>query len=311
MDPYTQQFNIKPLDVVDTNLNLASQLLDNDVEFIASPESAIQENIWMNSLDGSPSLKKLHEFTEAHPYLQVVIGASTYYEFQENDRITATARKFRNSDGYYEAYNTAFCLDHAGNIQSYHKSKLTPGVEKMPFPELMKPFESFAIDLGGTVGSLGMQDERTVFTREQDSLKIAPVICYESVFGEFLTGYIKNGANLIFVITNDGWWGDTPGYRQHFTYSQIRAIETRRSVARSANTGRSAFINQRGEVFQATEYWVADVIRQKINANDTITFYVVWGDYIGRISGFVTAFILLIAVANRLKSKSLSRKHKA
>jgi apolipoprotein N-acyltransferase len=308
MDPYTQQFTVKPLDVVDTNINLALRLLDEDVEYLVSPESAIQERIWMNYISQSISLQKLQNFTEEHPGLQFVIGASTFYEFGDGEELTPTARKFRDGDGWYEAFNTAVCIDYTGDIQTYHKSKLTPGVEKMPYPELFKPLENLAINLGGTVGSLGVEPARKVFTRERDSLAVAPVICYESVFGEFLTGYIRKGANLIFVITNDGWWGDTPGYRQHFTYSQIRAIETRRSVARSANTGKSAFINQRGEVFQPTAYWVPAVIRQKINANDEITFYVVWGDYIARVSAFVSIFILLIAISNRLRRRSIRGK---
>jgi apolipoprotein N-acyltransferase len=145
--------------------------------------------------------------------------------------------------------------------------------------------------------------ERTVFTRPADSLKIAPVICYESVFGSYVTQYIRKGANLIFVITNDGWWGNTPGHRQHFTFSQLRAIETRRSIARSANTGISAFIDQRGDVFQKTKYWEPAVIRQVINANNKITFYVKYGDYIARLSAFVAVFLLLIAISFRLRKK--------
>jgi apolipoprotein N-acyltransferase len=143
-----------------------------------------------------------------------------------------------------------------------------------------------------------------VFTRKEDGLKIAPVICYESVFGEYMTQYIRKGASLIFVITNDGWWGDTPGYRQHFTFSRLRAIELRRSIARSANTGRSAFINQRGDAFQETAYWEPGVIRQTINANDKMTFYSRHGDYIGRISSLTAAILILIAIVNRLKNRT-------
>lgn len=301
MDPYSEQFSIPPEDVVDTNLNLARQLLDGEVEYVVSPESAIQERIWIGNFHNSPSLTKLRGFAVSHPGLQVIIGASTFYEFAPDEPVTITARKFSDADIYYDAYNTALSISDDGVIEFYHKSKLTPGVERMPYPGIFKPLERLAVNLGGTVGSLGTQEERAVFGRAKDSVKVAPVICYESVFGEYLTGYIRNGAHLIFVITNDGWWGDTPGHRQHFTFSQMRAIETRRSVARSANTGISAFINQRGEVFQATEYWEPAVIRQEINANDEITFYVKYGDYIARISGFVAAFILLIAVANRLR----------
>ena len=303
MDPYSEQFELPVSEVLQVNLDLAMQLLDSNVDFIASPESAIQEGIWEERMHESPSMNTLKTFVLEHPNTGIVIGASTYRKFQPGEKLSATARKFRSSEGHYDAFNTAFYFNSAGEVKLHHKSKLTPGVEKMPFARLLKPLESFAVNLGGTVGSLGTDKERTVFIRPSDSLKIAPVICYESVFGGYMTQYIRKGANLIFVITNDGWWGNTPGHRQHFTFSKMRAIETRRSVARSANTGISAFIDQRGDVYQATEYWVPAVIRQTINANDEITFYVKYGDYIARLSAFVAVFLVLIAISFRLRWK--------
>jgi apolipoprotein N-acyltransferase len=172
----------------------------------------------------------------------------------------------------------------------------------MPFPWLLKPLGDFAIDLGGTVGQLGVDKEQIPFTIN-DTLKIAPVICYESVYGDFVNRFVKNGANMIFVITNDGWWGNTPGHRQHMLFSAVRAVETRRSVARSANTGISCFVNQRGDVSQATPYWEPAVIRQTLNANDKVTFYVKYGDYIARGSVLGLLLFVLIAVSGRLQGK--------
>jgi len=305
MDPYNEQFDKPSSEVLQVNLDLAMQKLDSNVDFIVSPESAIQEGIWEERINESICVNMMKKFIEAHPHTGYVIGASTYHKFQPGEPLSATARKFRSSDGYYDAFNTAMYFNHTGEIKLHHKSKLTPGVEKMPFSRFLKPLEGMAINMGGTVGSLGTDKERMVFSRPSDGLKIAPVICYESVFSGYLTQYIRKGANLIFVITNDGWWGNTPGHRQHFTFSKLRAVETRRSVARSANTGTSAFIDQRGDVFQATEYWVPAAIRQTINANDRITVYVKYGDYIARISAFVAVFLILIAVSYRLRRKAL------
>ena len=137
-------------------------------------------------------------------------------------------------------------IDTTDRFQLYHKSKLVVGVENMPFTHLFKPIEKLAINLGGTVGTIGTSKERTVFVRERDHLKVAAVICFESIFGEFCTKFVRNGAQLFFIITNDGWWKDTPGHKQHMAYARLRTIECRRSIARSANTGISAFINQRG-----------------------------------------------------------------
>jgi apolipoprotein N-acyltransferase len=307
VDPYNEEYSVPSNELLDRNLNLAKQKMDSAVDFIASPESAIQEGIWEDRIDQARSLKTIQKFLSDYPRAGYIIGASTYRNFKEGEKLSATARKYRSAEGHYDAFNSAFYLDSTGDYRIHHKSKLTPGVEKMPFAKLLKPIENLAFNLGGTVGSLGTDPERTVFSRPSDGVKIAPVICYESVFGSYVTEYVRKGANLIFVITNDGWWGNTPGHRQHFTFSKLRAIETRRSIARSANTGISAFINQRGDSFQETKYWVPVVIRQKINANDTLTFYVRHGDYIASMSAYISVLLLVVAIFAWLKKKQFAR----
>jgi apolipoprotein N-acyltransferase len=106
------------------------------------------------------------------------------------------------------------------------------------------------------------------------------------------------------IITNDGWWRDTPGHRQHKSYASLRAIETRRSIARSANTGISCFVNQRGDILQACNWWEADVIRSKLYLNDKITFYVKYGNYLSRMSLFVSGLLLLSGFAGIWLRKS-------
>jgi apolipoprotein N-acyltransferase len=125
-------------------------------------------------------------------------------------------------------------------------------------------------------------------------------ICYESIYGRFYTEYIKKGANLMFIITNDGWWDNTPGYRQHLTYASLRAVETRRSIARSANTGVSALINQRGEITARAGWWTPAVLKGTLHANDKHTFYVTHGDYIGRLACFVMLLLLLVTAVRRM-----------
>jgi apolipoprotein N-acyltransferase len=133
-----------------------------------------------------------------------------------------------------------------------------------------------------------------------DSTGVAPVICYESVYGEYITEYVNRGANLIFIITNDGWWGATDGHIQHLYYGAMRAIETRRPVARSANTGISCFVNVLGEIEQAQPYWQEGVIKQRLEAGFGKTFYVRFGDYVGRMMLYLSALILLYLIYYRL-----------
>jgi len=296
LDPYTEQYELPPYEVINRNLSLAQRAMTGQPDYIVSPESAIQEEIWEEQLTQSPSLKQLQEFIANHPETSIVIGASTFSFVPPGLEDHHAARKFRTMQGHYFAYNTAFHLDSTGRKQLYHKSKLTPGVEMMPSWSILKPLRNYAIDLGGTVGTLKTDAVRKVFEHPGGVFRPAPVICYESVYGEFVAQYVRNGANVIFIITNDGWWGNTPGHRQHLLFAPLRAIETRRSIARSANTGISAFIDQRGDVFQRTPYDEEAVIRQKINLNEEITFYVRYGDYLSRIAAFLTAVFLIYAV---------------
>ena len=309
IDPYKEQYNAPPKEVLGRILKLANQKTDSLTDYIVAPESAIQEYVWEDQIELSESVGIIKQYISRHKHASIIIGISSRKIYEPGDNLPLTARKFSDVDKYYDSYNTALFCDSGSRLQRYHKSRLTPGVEMMPYPKLFKFTEKYAIDLGGTVGSLATDPERTPFM-SSNGLKIAPTICYESVYGEFIAEFVRNGANAIFVITNDGWWGNTAGHRQHFLFSVLRAIETRRSFARSANTGISAFINQRGDVSQATAYWVPAVIKQTINTNNTLTFYVRYGDYIARISMLVAALMLLLTISNGILKRSLKLKQK-
>lgn len=294
-DPYNEQYSLPYEVILDNNLRLASQKINDSTDFIVFPESTLQEDIWEEWLNRSVSLPKIKKALSKFPNTAIVMGATTYKLVKEGEKPTNAARKFKKSLEMYYAYNTALLIDYENDYQIHHKSKLTPGVEIMPSWWILKPVEKLAIDLGGTTGTLGREEEPVSFLSPTKKVGITPIICYESVYGEFVAKSVRLGAGLIFVITNDGWWGETPGYKQHFLFSVLRAIETRRSVARSANTGISAFINQRGDILQQTPYWEPAVISETLNANYELTYYVKNGDYIARVSAFVSALLILIS----------------
>ena len=150
------------------------------------------------------------------------------------------------------------------------------------------------IDLGGTVAMKTTQDTRAVFEGRTKGQFIAPIICYESVYGEFVSAYVRNGANVLGIITNDAWWGKTQGHQQHLSYARLRAIETRRSIARSANTGISAFINPRGDIVSSLAYGTQGGLTANLPLEKEISFYVMAGDYLARIALFVTPLMFLI-----------------
>jgi len=280
-------------------LDLAKLETNNKTDFIVGPETVFENPGYWNEavLQSNRFYQTFVDFIRTYSNAEMIFGVSSYKVYPDKNTAPASARV--QGEKAYDRFNTAIFIDRAGDDQIYHKSKLVVGVEKMPFMKYLGFIKDIVINIGGTTGSLGHQTEPSNFI-SKDKTQVAPVICYESVFGEYVTGYVKKGAGLIFIITNDGWWKNTPGYKQHLSFARLRAIETRRSIARAANTGISCFINQRGDVAQPTGWWVEAAIKGTINANDKITFYVKYGDFIARISLFISILLLLNLAVKRV-----------
>jgi apolipoprotein N-acyltransferase len=301
IDPYNEKFSNSSEEQLKKMLALAAEKVDSSTAYLVFPETALPEEIWEHEFDKSECIQLLNSFIHHYPNLKIITGAATAKLYAPNEQLSSTARKFTQSEGYYDSYNTALQLDKTGIIQVYHKSKLVPGVEKLPFPFIFKYLGDAAIDLGGTAGSLGTQAERSVLTSPDQQSKAAPVICYESIYGEYVGDYLHKGANFIAIITNDGWWGDTPGYKQHLKYGALRAIETRCWIARSANTGISCFISPEGEIQQATNWWVPAVIKGKIEMQGRLTFYTRYGDYIARAAMYLSLLLIIYSLLIRFR----------
>ena len=300
LDPYTEEFTLNPRQIMERNLSVAAPLVTENTRFVVSPESAIQENIWLDKIDKYYSIKELRRFIDKYPQTCYVIGISAYGLAPDGSENDFAARKFYDVDKYFYAYNTATLITQ-DSIQLYHKSRLTPGAEAMPSWWILRMIKDSALDLGGTVGTLKKDSEAR--TLSFDNHKVGTLICYESVFGGYVTEFVKKGADMLFVITNDGWWGNSPGHKQHLEFSKLRAIETRRSVARSANTGISGFINQRGDIIEQSNYWEQTALRNTIKTNDKQTFYVRYGDYLYKISVFLTALVVAMTIVKLILEK--------
>jgi len=303
IDPYGEKFKPEYREKIWENLlGQSMKKADSQTDFIVWPETSIPGSVRLNGPEESYSVRIIRDTISAYFPQAVLVAGADGYEIYDEEK-TATARYFSDGECCWDSYNSAFEIDSSGLRAYYNKSKLVPGVERMPYPQFFGFLEKFAIDLGGTSGSLGMSPEPLVFSAGK--LPVAPVICYESIYGEFVTHYIRKGAQVIFIITNDAWWGDTPGYRQHFAYASLRAVETRRSIARSANTGISGYINQRGDVIESVPYDEKHVLKNTIHANDKLTIYVRFGDYIGRLASFASLAIFLIVAVRRFFRKKV------
>ncbi len=279
INPYTEKYNTALFDQqIKRQIELAQSFDSIKKLCIIYPESSFPQYIDDNDIDSNKFVQTLKQKLISNNERTVVASCYTY--------------KPTTGDTIY--YNTSFMLNANTEAQVYNKSKLVIGVEKMPFDKYLKFLKTLNIDFGGYTTSLGTDNSRTVFSSSENSLKIAPVICYESVYGEFVTGFVKKGANCIAVMTNDAWWGNTPGYKQHLMHSQLRAIENRKEIVRATNTGTSCFINYKGEIFAQAEDWQERVLIGSISLNKYISFYTKYGDYIGWMSLIVSIILVFM-----------------
>lgn len=259
---------------------------------ILAPETFTGDVFLLDGRLGSSTLERLNSEIRGHEDVSLLVGASCYEYIPSREKPSATARRVR--DGMWvESHNSAILLDGVNEPQIYHKSKLVVAVEMTPYPKLFCRIDDM---LGGVMGRCIGQEEAGVLYAPCDSasIAIAPVICYESVYGEYCCEYVRKGARMLAIITNDAWWKDTAGYRQHLSYASLRAIETRRWIARCGNTGISAFIDSKGRILSHSSWWKKETLSGSVKLSERETFFVKYGDITGR---SCTLLFLLLGAA--------------
>lgn len=286
--------------------HIVSALKDRRADSITSPLLVVAPETFTSDIvcGDYPRSRTWRRFTsllQEYPGVNMLFGASSYDYLYQEERPSYTARNLR--DGLWvESHNSALMIDGTSRTDIFHKSKLVVAVEHTPYPRIFCPIDDL---LGGVMGRCVGQEEINILNVkgiDGQNIPIGCAVCYESVYGEYYTDYVRKGARAMTIITNDAWWGDTPGYRQHLSYASLRAIETRRAIARCANTGISAIIAPSGEILQPTSWWEPAVIESSIPLRDDITFYVSHGDITGRVCTFIF-ILLLLALCVRFVTK--------
>ncbi|WP_139958769.1 apolipoprotein N-acyltransferase [Flavicella sediminum] len=298
VDPYTEKYNVSNISMAQNLINLASEKLDSTVAFIIAPETTLPKPRLLKTFEKTQEYLLLHNFIQKNPSATFLSGITFVNSFTEKDTPNATANFYRNSKEWYNSFNSSFFIQNNKKTETYHKSKLVVGVEHIPYRAVLNPLlGNSMIDLGGSVSTLTTQKYRKVFSNGSNTM--APIICYESIYGEYVTDYTHKGADFFAIITNDGWWNNSQGHKQHLSMARLRAIENRRSIARSANTGISALINTKGDIMDSLAYEEKGVLKGAISTNKEITFYAQHGDYIFRIAMLTLVIILLGSFTRR------------
>lgn len=196
-------------------------------------------------------------------------------------------------------YNSSFLIDKDIQMKGlYHKRHLVPYGEYVPLKKLL----SFVKNLTHAVGDF--TPGSSVNIMEYGDLAIGNLICYEDIFPDLARSNIKAGANVLVNITNDAWYGNTSAQHQHLIFSQFRALENRRYLVRSTNTGVTALIDPRGEIVEILLPFVEGVMIKKVPLEKKITFYSRFGDYIAWICVFFAILSIVYVLSQKNKRKN-------
>ncbi len=290
IDPYSEKFDVASTEgQIQKLIHLSEEKIDSNTRLVLWPETALPVAVFQDQVQDNIYYKRVFDFVNRHPEITLQTGIESLKNYG-TEKLTNTARKNESEGSYYDGFNSALEIKANQPLQFYNKSKLVPGVETLPdfLFWLGAIFEKF----GGTAGGYGHDKEAVAFKAAGNPYMTAPIICYESIYGEYITNYIKKGANLLTIMTNDGWWANTPGHKQHLYYARLRAIETRKWIARSANTGISAVINSNGDILEKRQWNVASSIKYAIPPITGETFYVRNGDLIFKFATFLMIVLL-------------------
>ncbi len=294
IDPYVDKFRIPFGRQLRKVLEMSESAPYRNTGWIITPETTVDDPVDEVKPYNNKYTGMVIDFVEKHPRICFVTGMTSYKAYRSvKDPPSGGKGKINYTRAGYLLYNSAFSID-TGEIAIYHKSKLVPGIEKQFAAGPGKIIGRLLPYLGGTQSGYTAQEERTVFEHPASHIKAAPIICYESAFGKYVTEYVKKGANFLIIITNDGWWKNTSGYKQHLSFASLRAIETRRAVARAANTGISCIIDKKGRILLRSEWWKPFVLKGFLNPETFITPYVKYGDWLMKIAVFISLSVFII-----------------
>jgi len=281
-DPYDEKFVLDPMQMLRDMAKTTDSA--GPADCILWPETSLVGNIDVSSPDQDMQVSYLMHHWQKNGSADInnakapamLIGSNMihWYSWMGTGKPDVAARQSSNPEYWYTLHNSALWIrpvdgslftgnnpsvqggerqriDNGtninGDIQFYHKSKLVPGTEQLPFVTLLPFLERLAISLDENSASGTLGKSLNAKALGLSNSKVAPIICYESIYGDYVSDYVKDGASWLAVITNDAWWNNTPGHKQHFSYAKLRAIEQRKWVVRSANTGISCFIDPLGQ----------------------------------------------------------------
>ncbi|MFA5833098.1 MAG: apolipoprotein N-acyltransferase [Bacteroidota bacterium] len=294
VDPWNKWENVNTFsgrwDQTKRYLQLIGKHFDKNIDLVVLPESAILLNL--------PSYyEQMQEFQNIIDSLEIsVISGYVRVQYYEAENAPATSSVIKGTNIRYDSFNSIMHVEPNSNIvQTYSKMRLVPFAERIPYANKV-PFLIEPLRWGVGISNWGLAKDSTIFESKKFNAKFLAMVCYESIFPEFVAQFVNKGSEFLVFTTNDSWWGNTSGARQHNQYSILRAVENRRWVVRCANGGISSFVDPMGRMYDQTTMYTEAYIHHKIEPLQTKTFYSQHGDWLARICASITAFIFLFSI---------------
>lgn len=241
----------------------------------------------------------------------VVTGFPDYVEHRPEEARPSSKRRReldpetgREREIAFDHFNSIGVFDRDGTLRDiYHKSQLVPFGERIPYIDAA-PFLSDLLSWDVGISSWGQgKGPEALWLPAERPIPFAGMVCFESVYPNLVRQFVADGAEFLTVVTNDGWYLHTPGPLQHQRFAILRAVETRRSVARAANTGISCFIYPDGRIGRETEEGERTTITAWIPLADEQTIYVSAGDWLPILCLSLAGLLLVMTVIRTFRTK--------
>ncbi len=307
IDPFEKWETMTRRDILDRHMILTDSVLtSHQPDMILWPETAIPYFILFDSAKRYKNMLFSKVLKWQTPLLT---GFSDAIYYADSTQKQAGAKYDKRRKQYYDTFNASMLMTPEQiTPQVYHKMQLVPFAERVPYMEHFS-FLSFATVKIAGISSWGRGDEMKLFSfksKVQDTVKVCGLICYESIYPGFMAEFVKNGADFLTIITNDGWFSKSYGPYQHAAFARLRCIETRRWMARSANTGISFFIDKFGRTYGEIPWWMPLTTTENIGLSKELTFYVRNIDWFPKLCLAITIVIIIGAISLHIKRRRKS-----
>jgi len=283
LDPWEKWEGGNLNELTQSYISLSQQAVSRGAKLIVWPETALPVFL----LDGSYEyiIDSIYSFLKKNNVYLITGMPDVRYYFKD-DKMPPDVINGEHGNSYYTIYNgiLLFAPD-SWRIQRYGKIKLVPFGERVPFVDVfpfLGDFIKWGVGISGwNIGRNTANFALPYLTRQSsnnkilqsDSIHITCLVCYESIYPYFVTNFVKRGAELITVVTNDSWYGKSSGPYQHKDISILRAVENSRTVIRAANGGISCVINPLGRTKIQSELFTKTFIVADVSLEDTETFF--------------------------------------